>query len=87
MARLTAELRDQTKEAARLDEVIWANLKDIGNYLRGNLSPANLASAGDLVQKASTEAKEVDGRIATIVEAIDKISSATGAGAAAAPGR
>jgi type I restriction enzyme M protein len=30
MARLTAELREQTKQAARLDKLIWANLKDIG---------------------------------------------------------
>jgi type I restriction enzyme M protein len=30
MKRLTAELRTQTKEAARLDTLIWANLEDIG---------------------------------------------------------
>jgi len=30
MARLTAELREQTKESARLDKLIWANLEDIG---------------------------------------------------------
>jgi len=30
MARLTADLREQTKQAARLDKLIWANLKDIG---------------------------------------------------------
>ena len=30
MDRLTAELRAQTKEAARLDVLIWANLEDIG---------------------------------------------------------
>jgi len=30
MKRLTAELREQTKQAARLDKLIWANLKDIG---------------------------------------------------------
>jgi type I restriction enzyme M protein len=30
LARLTAELREQTKESARLDKVIWANLEDIG---------------------------------------------------------
>ena len=30
MARLTAELRDQMAEAAKLDKLIWANLKDIG---------------------------------------------------------
>lgn len=30
MARLTAELREQTAEAARLDTLIWANLEDIG---------------------------------------------------------
>ena len=30
MARLTAELREQTRQSAKLDELIWANLKDIG---------------------------------------------------------
>ena len=30
MARLTAELREQTQQSAKLDELIWANLKDIG---------------------------------------------------------
>jgi type I restriction enzyme M protein len=30
MARLTAQLKEQMAEAARLDELIWANLEDIG---------------------------------------------------------
>ena len=30
MARLTAALRDQTEQAEKLDQIIWANLKDIG---------------------------------------------------------
>jgi len=30
MARLTADLREQTKQAAKLDALIWANLEDIG---------------------------------------------------------
>ena len=30
MARLTGELKRQTAEAARLDQVIWANLEDVG---------------------------------------------------------
>jgi type I restriction enzyme M protein len=30
MARLTSELKQQTKESARLDKLIWANLEDIG---------------------------------------------------------
>lgn len=30
MARLTAELREQTKQSAKLDNLIWANLEDIG---------------------------------------------------------
>ena len=32
MARLTAELKEQTKEAARLDKLIWANLEGIGYH-------------------------------------------------------
>jgi type I restriction enzyme M protein len=30
MARLTDLLREQAKESARLDKLIWANLEDIG---------------------------------------------------------
>jgi type I restriction enzyme M protein len=30
MARLTAELREQTEQSAKLDQLIWANLEDIG---------------------------------------------------------
>jgi type I restriction enzyme M protein len=30
MARLAAELREQTKESAKLDKLIWANLEDLG---------------------------------------------------------
>ncbi len=30
MARLTAALREQTEQAAKLDKLIWANLEDIG---------------------------------------------------------
>ncbi|MFH1923576.1 MAG: N-6 DNA methylase, partial [Planctomycetota bacterium] len=30
MVRLTAELREQTTQAAKLDTIIWANLEDIG---------------------------------------------------------
>jgi len=30
MARLTALLREQTEKAKKLDQIIWANLEDIG---------------------------------------------------------
>jgi type I restriction enzyme M protein len=30
MARLTAELKKQMAEGAKLDKLIWANLEDIG---------------------------------------------------------
>ena len=30
MARLTAALREQSTQAAKLDQIIWANLEDIG---------------------------------------------------------
>jgi len=29
MNRLTAELREQTNQSAKLEKLIWANLKDI----------------------------------------------------------
>lgn len=30
MARLTTALREQTEQAKKLDQLIWANLEDIG---------------------------------------------------------
>jgi len=30
MTRQTAALREQTKQSARLDRIMWANLEDIG---------------------------------------------------------
>jgi hypothetical protein len=30
MKRLTAELREHTRQSAKLDELIWANLEGIG---------------------------------------------------------
>jgi hypothetical protein len=66
------------------------NLKDVGNYLRGNLSPASLQSVSDLAGKATAQAKQVNTHIDAIVAAIDNMAKATGEGAvpaaAAAPG-
>jgi hypothetical protein len=55
-----------------------SNLKDVGNYLRDNVTPANLKSISDLVTKANAQAKEVDTHAASIVTEIDKITAATG---------
>ena len=30
MARLTTSLREQTEQSGKLDQIIWANLEDIG---------------------------------------------------------
>ena len=73
-------------ELARLAfDPYMSNLKDVGNYLRGNVTPANLNSIGDLVTRANGQAKEVDSHLAAIVESVDKITAATGEGAATAP--
>jgi hypothetical protein len=74
-------------DLARLSfDPYMSNLKDAGNYLRGNLTPANLNSVGDLVTKANGQAKEVNTHLDAIIAAVDKISAATGetVGAAAA---
>ena len=60
-----------------------SNLKDIGNYLRGNISPATLTTVRDLVDKSNKQAQEVEGHITEIVNAVDKIQRATGEGVAA----
>jgi hypothetical protein len=72
-------------DLARLSfDPYMSNLKDAGNYLRGNLSPANLSSAGSLVEKANGQFKDVNTHLDAIITAVDKISAATGEGAAAA---
>jgi hypothetical protein len=62
-----------------------SNLKDIGNYLRNNVTPANLKSVGDLVTKTNAQAKEVGVHADAIVGEIDKITAATGETAAPKP--
>ena len=61
---------------------LMSNLKDVGNYLRGNLTPAALQSTSDLTAKANSQAKEVLGHIDAIIGNIDKMSAATGEGMA-----
>lgn len=62
-----------------------ANLKDVGNYLRGNLSPASLQASSDLVAKADSQGKQVNAHLDAIIGAIDKISAATGESVATQP--
>jgi hypothetical protein len=68
-------------ELARLAfEPYMSNLKDIGNYLRGNVNPGTLNSIGDLVKKANDQSKEVNSHIDAIVSDVDKIAGSTGEG-------
>jgi hypothetical protein len=55
-----------------------SNLKDIGNYLRGNVTPANLKSVAELAEKTNAQAKDVSAHADAIVAEIDKITAATG---------
>jgi hypothetical protein len=55
-----------------------SNLKDVGNYLKNNVTPANLKSVADLVTKTNAQAKEVGDHADHIVAEIDKITAATG---------
>ena len=59
-----------------------SNLIDAGNYVRGRLTPATLASMSDLVAKANGQSKEVADHVDAIVKSIDSIAAATGEGAA-----
>jgi hypothetical protein len=61
-----------------------SNLADVGNYLRGRLTPATIGSITDLVTKTNEQSKEVATHVDAIVKSIDSISAATGEGAAAA---
>ena len=88
--RIYNSIRSEMELARIAFNPYMANLKDVGNYLRGNLSPASLKSVTDLVAKASGQSKEVNTHIDSIITAIDKMAAATGepsttAGAPAAP--
>lgn len=73
-------------DLARLSfDPYMANLKDVGNYLNGNVTPANLKSTADLVKQAQTQAGEVNKHLDSIVASIDKMITATGEAPAAAP--
>jgi hypothetical protein len=61
------------------------NLKDVGNYLRGNLTPASLQSVAELTNKGAAQAKEVNSHLDAIVMAVDKMAAATGEGAVPPP--
>lgn len=62
-----------------------SNLTDVGNYLRGRLTPATLGSTTDLVTKANAQSKEVAMHVDAITRAIDSITTGTGEGAGGIP--
>jgi hypothetical protein len=59
-----------------------SNLTDVGNYLRGRLSPATIGSTTDLVTKANSQSMEVGMHVDKVTKAIDSITTGTGEGAA-----
>jgi hypothetical protein len=62
-----------------------SNLTDVGNYLRGRLTPATIGSTTDLVTKANAQSTEVATHVDAITKAIDSITAGTGEGAAGIP--
>ncbi len=63
-------------------------LTDVSAYLKGNLTPAALASVNDSVTKANSDSKELSGHVDALVADINKIMASTGeAPAGRAPGR
>ncbi len=73
-------IRNQMQLARTAFNPYMSNLKDVGNYLRGHLTPASLQSINGLVAKANDQAKEVNVHIDAIVGLIDQMASATGEG-------
>jgi len=59
-----------------------SNLTDVGNYLRGRLTPATIGSTTDLVTKANGQSTEVAMHVDAVTKAIDSITAGTGEGAA-----
>jgi hypothetical protein len=59
-----------------------SGLKDIGAYLRGNTSPAAIATVTDMVTKANTDYAETIKHIDAVVEEMNKIMAASGEAAA-----
>ncbi len=83
--RVFSSISSEMQLARIAFQPFMANLKDVGNYLNGNLTPANLSSISDLVTKSAGQAKEVNTHIDAIVSSIDKMVSATGEGATTKP--
>jgi hypothetical protein len=83
--RVYNTVRSEMELARIAFDPYMANLKDVGNYLRGNLSPASLQSVSDLTARASGQAKEVNTHIDAILAAIDSMAKATGEGAPSTP--
>lgn len=79
--KVYSSIRNEMQLARNAFNPYMSNLKDVGNYLRGHLTPASLQSISGLVAKANDQAKEVNVHIDAIVGSIDKMSSATGEGA------
>ena len=61
-----------------------SKLKDIGSYLRSNMTPAALGSVSTLADDANRDSKSVMSHIDSLIADLDRISQATGAGAAPA---
>lgn len=55
--------------------------KDIGNYLRGNVTPAALSSIGDMVTKANLNYADVNKHVDAVIASMNKIMASTGEGA------
>src|SRR5262249_49787675 len=53
-------------------------LKDVSNYLKGNLSPAAISSTNDLVAKANSDAKQVSEHLDAVVGGINDVMAANG---------
>jgi hypothetical protein len=77
--QLTSEM-DATREEF---QPFMANLTDVSNYLRGNVTPANLQSTSGLVTKATEQGNSVNQHIDGVIGALDSVAVALGQSTAA----
>ena len=73
-----SNIKGELEQTRNAFQPYMSNLKDVGSYLKDNVTPAGIKSIGDLATKADGQAKEVAMHADALVAEIDKITAATG---------
>ena len=76
--KIFSNIKSELEQTRNAFQPYMSNLKDVGTYLKDNVTPAGIKSIGDLTTKANAQSKEVGMHADALVAEIDKITAATG---------